>query len=349
MFCPECGAEVKDNAKFCPKCGANVNESEQVNSVNNSVDVKNESKGILSFLDDWKEWSTGKKVISIILVCCIGLIIIGAIGGFLFPDLNTSEHRFYMTNSSFVIPDGCTIREGGENAGAAILVRDDGSEVFVFDYYPPTFDSSEFIDSNETFDVDGVTVNKIKYHYSDGLSFTDYYFNKDNIDYCVVFNQETQPDDNLVSSIVKTMDTTHGSLNDHENVYPNSSSSSNNNNGHEDLYDSYTGSSSSKSNANSNSGSSNTNDNLGDSDVQVRITCNGGWSGSIGVGTSSSTYSGKGDKIINLDGSSSDIVSAVIQKEGSGNGKLKVEIIKNGNVKKEASTTSGYGVVSVAD
>ena len=99
MYCPNCGAEVKDDAKFCPKCGSNVNESEQTeNTVNSSTDVKTKSTGILSFLDDWHEWSTLKKVGSIIVVCCIGLIIIGAIGGILFPDSNTSEHRYYMQN-----------------------------------------------------------------------------------------------------------------------------------------------------------------------------------------------------------------------------------------------------------
>jgi len=44
----------------------------------------------LSFLDDWKEWSTAKKAISIIVVCCIGLIIVAMIGGGLSSDKNTS-------------------------------------------------------------------------------------------------------------------------------------------------------------------------------------------------------------------------------------------------------------------
>lgn len=44
----------------------------------------------MSFLDDWKEWSTAKKAISIILVCCIGLIIVALVGGGLSSDKNTS-------------------------------------------------------------------------------------------------------------------------------------------------------------------------------------------------------------------------------------------------------------------
>lgn len=44
----------------------------------------------MSFLDDWKEWSTAKKALSIIGVCCIGLIIIGIIMGGGSTDKNTS-------------------------------------------------------------------------------------------------------------------------------------------------------------------------------------------------------------------------------------------------------------------
>ena len=40
----------------------------------------------MSFLDDWKEWSSAKKEVSIIAVCCIGLLVIGVIGGMVSPD-----------------------------------------------------------------------------------------------------------------------------------------------------------------------------------------------------------------------------------------------------------------------
>ena len=49
----------------------------------------------MSFLDDWSDWSTGKKVGSIaavvVALCCIGLIVISALGGGLSPDKNTSS------------------------------------------------------------------------------------------------------------------------------------------------------------------------------------------------------------------------------------------------------------------
>jgi len=44
----------------------------------------------MSFLDDWKEWSTAKKAISIIVVCCVAIFIIAMIGGAMSPDKNTS-------------------------------------------------------------------------------------------------------------------------------------------------------------------------------------------------------------------------------------------------------------------
>lgn len=44
----------------------------------------------MSFLDDWKEWSTAKKAISIIGVCCIGIIIVMLVGGVFLGDANTS-------------------------------------------------------------------------------------------------------------------------------------------------------------------------------------------------------------------------------------------------------------------
>lgn len=335
MFCPECGTEVKEDAKFCPKCGTNINESETENSSNISTDIGNKStKGVLSFLDDWKEWSTGKKAISIIIVCCIGLLIIGVIVGIIFPDLNTSN-RVHLTDSSFALPDGCTLHDSENVTSSACLLRENGDEVFVHEYFTPNL-TGNYIDSEETINVDGIDVYKVSFHWKNGVSFTDYLFTKDNIDYGIVFNQQSEPNDDLAFSIVKSMEANHRS-------------SSSNNGDKVDRYDSYTGSTSSNSNDNSNSHSSDTSDNLGDSDVQVRITCKGKWSGSIGVGTSISSYSGKGDKIINLDGSSSDIVSASIQKQSDSNGKLKVEIIKNGKVVKEASTTSAYGVVSLAD
>ena len=45
----------------------------------------------MGFIDDWKEWGTGKKILSIVVVCCLALIVIGLITGGASPDANTSS------------------------------------------------------------------------------------------------------------------------------------------------------------------------------------------------------------------------------------------------------------------
>lgn len=91
MKCSNCGADAEEDAKFCPGCGFNLNESKTENTSNSPTNNGIKSKGILSFLDDWNDWSTGKKIGSIIVACCIGLIIIGTIGSIFIPDANTSS------------------------------------------------------------------------------------------------------------------------------------------------------------------------------------------------------------------------------------------------------------------
>ncbi len=84
------------------------------------------------------------------------------------------------------------------------------------------------------------------------------------------------------------------------------------------------------------------------SGYQVRITYDGSWSGAIGSTDSTTSYDGSGSETIDLGEVSYDIVSAVIQKMDGGSGELKVEILKDGEVVKEGSTTADYGVVSIA-
>ncbi len=85
-----------------------------------------------------------------------------------------------------------------------------------------------------------------------------------------------------------------------------------------------------------------------DQGVQLNITTAGSWSGSYLANGTTSSISGNGNKLVDLNTTSGDIVSATIQKEGGGTGELKVDIIKNGKVVKSASTNTGYGVVSLS-
>ena len=73
----------------------------------------------MSFLDDWKEWSTPKKVISILAVCCIGLIIIGMITGGGSPDKNTSPINDGNNNVEQLTGKQVKIIYDGEWSGAA--------------------------------------------------------------------------------------------------------------------------------------------------------------------------------------------------------------------------------------
>lgn len=75
----------------------------------------------MSFLDDWKEWSTAKKAISIIAVCCLGLIIVGLIGGGSSPDQNTDTSTSDSSADTVNQVTGVQIRViyDGEWQGAA--------------------------------------------------------------------------------------------------------------------------------------------------------------------------------------------------------------------------------------
>lgn len=82
MFCPKCGTDNDDTAKICKNCG------EELDSVKNSSSNAPSNGG---FMDKWNSFSNGKKAISIIGVCCIGLLIIGLIVGLGAPDKNTEK------------------------------------------------------------------------------------------------------------------------------------------------------------------------------------------------------------------------------------------------------------------
>ena len=60
----------------------------------------------MSFLDDFKEWSTAKKAISIIAVCCLGIIIIGLIVGSGSPDKNTTPDSTINVSDLAIVSEG---------------------------------------------------------------------------------------------------------------------------------------------------------------------------------------------------------------------------------------------------
>lgn len=83
------------------------------------------------------------------------------------------------------------------------------------------------------------------------------------------------------------------------------------------------------------------------SGYSVKIIAEGGWSGSIMSGGSSKSVEGEGTETFKLDGNPS-IVSANAQKQGANSNELTIQIIKDGKVVKESSTSAEHGLAQVS-
>lgn len=81
----------------------------------------------------------------------------------------------------------------------------------------------------------------------------------------------------------------------------------------------------------------------GESTFEVRVQYSGEWQGSIGTGGSVRSIDGTGSKTIAVEGSPT-AISVNAQKQDDGSDELTVQILKDGEVVKEASTTAEYGV-----
>jgi len=80
--CPKCKTENMDNAGFCQNCGT------ELSSLKGSVNPNNTStNGISGF---WNNQNKGGKIAIGIGVCCVGLLILFAIGSMATPDKNTA-------------------------------------------------------------------------------------------------------------------------------------------------------------------------------------------------------------------------------------------------------------------
>jgi len=81
--CPECGNENPDNSSFCKNCGADLKGV----SATPKPAAKPSKGGPTGW---WSEQSSLVKALSVIGICCVGLIIVAGIGGLLLPDSNTN-------------------------------------------------------------------------------------------------------------------------------------------------------------------------------------------------------------------------------------------------------------------
>ncbi len=85
IICPRCGTENPEEAKLCKSCKRLLKTS--------SIPPKNDEneKSGSGILETWNQQSNGIKAISVIGICCIGLILIVAVGGMFSSDKNTNS------------------------------------------------------------------------------------------------------------------------------------------------------------------------------------------------------------------------------------------------------------------
>ena len=105
-LCPYCGTENREDAKLCKSCKRLLTEIKWNKPSKNNNNKQKSTGGIF---ETWNEQSNGVKVLSIISVCCIGLILIFGVIALFSPDtqnnlstLNTSwsSNVFYALNSA---------------------------------------------------------------------------------------------------------------------------------------------------------------------------------------------------------------------------------------------------------
>ncbi len=82
--------------------------------------------------------------------------------------------------------------------------------------------------------------------------------------------------------------------------------------------------------------------------IDVVVHYDGKWQGAIGGLSSSSSYSGYGDRVISFTGTQNSYISATVQKNGGGSGTLTVEIYKDGKLVNSQSTNAAYGIVTLS-
>lgn len=103
--------------------------------------------------------------------------------------------------------------------------------------------------------------------------------------------------------------------------------------------------------ADSGSSSSELSSNSANPTFAIRIEYSGSWSGAASVsnsqGSTSESYSGTGSETIDITGNPS-IISANAQKKDDSSETITIQILKNGDVVSEASTSSEYGVAQTS-
>ncbi|WP_409201033.1 zinc ribbon domain-containing protein [Methanobrevibacter sp. DSM 116169] len=81
---------------------------------------------------------------------------------------------------------------------------------------------------------------------------------------------------------------------------------------------------------------------------QVRVIYNGSWSGDVGIADLPISRSGYGNELIFIDGAPWDNVNAVVYKNDASDKNLTIQLLQDGKVIKENSTTKPNGAVRLS-
>ena len=192
MYCEHCGYELPDEAKFCPNCGNKIggNASETSSGIDpNEVFDKSADlvkRGAADFKEEWSTWSNKRKILSLIVCCCIGWIVISSVMGALTPDKNselfdqtnegkdislikesTSGYAFYSSNKTVyqydlkgvfknipADPDGFTVRGIFYDDGK--VIKEDEMDLDYYSYYTENSEPTSLV-SIQTHDFENVT------------------------------------------------------------------------------------------------------------------------------------------------------------------------------------------------
>jgi amino acid transporter len=84
-ICPKCKTENLDSATFCQNCGEEL--PKYTYNVPSSEDVPLKSKAKSG--NWWSKQTTPVKILSVVGVCCVGLIVLILLVGLIFPDATT--------------------------------------------------------------------------------------------------------------------------------------------------------------------------------------------------------------------------------------------------------------------
>ena len=311
-FCPQCGAQNKDEAKFCVDCGADIQNiaSAQPKTETPQPQATPQSSG------EKKTWVAP---------------LLNVIGGLLLYALSGIGHALYLklyNRAAIIGALGLLISAVSftimcfYDGSALYILSCIGIGIMIYSAYDAYKCSQAINEGRELPALFGMRPESMSRGKATGIAVVA----------LVLFIVALAA---FVTSPTVT-DATSASLAD--NIISDSSSD-------DIITDADDTSSSSDDKTKSNDDKSKSSDDEG---VQIKISYPGEWSASVGDESRSTSYKGTGDDVIKIDSSKYDVIAAAVQKTDGGSDKLKVKIIRDGDTLDSESTTEDFGVVTVS-